>query len=68
MHIDEIDPAACRKWAMNYSLASVARMYEEYFGMLLDLRGDGFYKSHPERVSMDWLRKSYPLTLDVARS
>lgn len=60
-HIDEIDPANCRKWAMNYSLTSVAGMYEEYFQMLLNLRGDGFYTSHPERQQMDWLRKSFPL-------
>jgi glycosyltransferase involved in cell wall biosynthesis len=59
-HIDEIDPASCRKWAMNYSLPSVARMYEEYFQMLLNLRGDGFYTSHPDRTEMNWLRKSFP--------
>jgi len=59
-HIGEIDPAACRKWAMNYSLSSVAQMYEEYFQMLLDLHGGGFYKSNPERPHMNWLRKSFP--------
>jgi len=61
-HIEEIDPAACRKWAMNYSLPSVARMYEEYFQMLLNLRGDGFYASRPDRTEMNWLRKSFPPT------
>lgn len=61
-HIEEIEPAACRKWAMNYSLPSVARMYEEYFQMLLNLRGDGFYASRPDRTELNWLRKSFPPT------
>jgi len=59
-HIDQIDPADCRKWAMNYSLSAVAGMYEEYFQMLLNLRDEGFYKSNPDRTQMDWLRKSFP--------
>jgi len=59
-HIAEIDPADCRKWAMNYSLASIGRMYEEYFQMLLNLRGEGFYAENAERRGMDWLRKWYP--------
>lgn len=60
-HVDRIDPADCRKWAMNYSLSSIAGMYEEYFQMLLDLRGDGFYASQPQRQHLNWLRKSFPL-------
>jgi len=36
-------------------------MYEEYFQMLLNLRGKGFYQSHSDRTQMNWLRKSYPL-------
>jgi len=60
-HIGDIDPANCRKWAMNYSLSNVSGMYEEYFQMLLNLRGEGFYMSHPERTQMNWLRKSYPM-------
>ena len=60
-HLDQIDPANCRKWAMNYSLSSVAGMYEEYFQMLLNLRGEGFYTSHPQRSQMNWLRKSFPI-------
>jgi glycosyltransferase involved in cell wall biosynthesis/SAM-dependent methyltransferase len=60
-HIGDIDPANCRKWAMNYSLSNISGMYEEYFQMLLNLRGEGFYMSHPERTQMNWLRKSYPV-------
>jgi glycosyltransferase involved in cell wall biosynthesis len=59
-HIDQIDPAHCRKWAMNYSLPSVAAMYEEYFQMLLNVRHEGFYKSDPHRSQLNWLRKSFP--------
>ena len=46
---------------MNYSLSNVSGMYEEYFQMLLNLRGEGFYTSHPARPQMNWLRKSYPV-------
>lgn len=60
-NIDKIDPANCRKWAMNYSLSSIGGMYEEYFQMLLNLRGEGFYTSHPDRPQLNWLRKSFPL-------
>jgi glycosyltransferase involved in cell wall biosynthesis len=60
-HIHEIDPANCRKWAMNYSLSAISGMYEEYFQMLLNLRSQGFYTSHPGRTQMNWLRKSFPL-------
>jgi len=60
-HIDQIDPADCRKWGMNYSLSSVAGMYEEYFQMLLNLCGEGFYTPHPHRSQMNWLRKSFPV-------
>lgn len=59
-NIDQIDPAACRKWAMNYSLTSVAVMYEEYFQMLLNLKREGFYTPHPQRPHMNWLRRSFP--------
>jgi len=60
-HTGDIDPANCRKWAMNYSLASISGMYEEYFQMLLNLRGEGFYQTHPDRTQLNWLRKSFPV-------
>jgi glycosyltransferase involved in cell wall biosynthesis len=60
-HLDRISPAACRHWAMNFSLSKIGGMYEEYFRMILDIRGDGFYAQHPERQELDWLSKSYPV-------
>jgi len=59
-HIDCIRPADCRRWAMNYSLERVGLMYDEYFRMLLDLYGDGFYAEHPERAQLNWLSKDFP--------
>ncbi len=58
-HLPDIQPSACRSWAMNYSLEKVGRMYEEYFNMLFDLCGEGFYASHPERRELSWLQKDY---------
>lgn len=60
-HIDAIDPHACRTWAMNYSLERVGKMYEEYFQMLFDLAGEGFYASRAERRDLDWLRPRLPV-------
>jgi len=35
-HIDEIDPVKCREWAVsNFSLETVAHMYESYFSSIL---------------------------------
>src|SRR5215213_6310588 len=60
-NIGQLDPAECRRWAMNYSLSSVAVMYEEYFQMLLNLNHEGFYTPHPQRPHMNWLRRTFPL-------
>ena len=58
-----IDPQTCRKWAIeNYSMERVAIMYEEYFNSLLDLWGEGWYASHPNRGALDWLKQSFPAT------
>jgi glycosyltransferase involved in cell wall biosynthesis len=58
--IDRIRPADCRDWALNFTLERISKMYEEYFKMLLDLAGDGFYTAHPNRAQLDWLTKAYP--------
>ena len=60
-NIDAIKPSDCRKWALNFSLEKVSRMYEEYFQMVLDVHGgQGWYQKHPERRSLEWIEKSFP--------
>jgi glycosyltransferase involved in cell wall biosynthesis len=64
-NINNIDPQACRDWAINnYSIAKVRTMYEEYFDMVLKVKfGKGFYEENFERDELDWLYKEYPDTL-----
>ena len=54
-NIHTIQPIECRKWAMQYSLANVAPRYEEYFQMLLDLYGEGWYTEHNNRDTLKYL-------------
>ena len=54
-NISDISPIECRNWAMQYSLENVAPRYEEYFSMLLDLYGEGWYAAHPERETLKHL-------------
>lgn len=62
-NIENIRPIDCRHWAEgNFSLEAVAPMYDEYFRMLQDLRGKGWYEENPGRTQLDWLTKSHPLT------
>jgi len=59
-NVHKLRPEDCRKWAMNYSLEKVGAMYEEYFKMVLDLAGEGFYAPRPERKHLQWLSRCYP--------
>jgi len=57
-NIDKIDPEACRKWAMNFSMDKVAPMYEEYFQQVLDVHcGNGWYAPFEGRPSLNWLER-----------
>ena len=60
-NIERIDPRNCRAYAENFTLDKVAKMYEEYFQMVLDVHvGNGWYQRH-ERDNLDWLKKDLPI-------
>lgn len=60
-NIDKINGKACREWAVsNYSLERIAPMYEEFFQMVLNLRGVGWPQEHPKRSHLNWLKKTFP--------
>jgi len=59
-NIGNINPAACRQWAMNFTLDRVAPQYEEFFQNVLDVyNGQGWYQRRP-RINLDHLYKDYP--------
>jgi FkbM family methyltransferase len=59
-NIGSIEPMDCRKWAMNFSLHKVAKMYEKYFQDVLNIHtGEGWY-SMSDSSTLDALRKYYP--------
>jgi glycosyltransferase involved in cell wall biosynthesis len=62
-NIHNIDPKACRQWAMdNFSTDVVALMYEEYFDGIVRTRGPlGWYEPHPGRENLDWMTRKYPI-------
>ena len=61
-NIDKCSPKACHEWAKtNYSMERVALMYQEYFEMLYDLWGEGWYARHPNRTNLDWNRRWFPI-------
>jgi hypothetical protein len=61
-NIDKINPSTCRYWAeANFSVEKVAPMYEEYFQMLNDVCGDGWWTRRENRAELEWLRKAYPV-------
>lgn len=61
-NIHRIDPADCRRWALqNYSMQRVAKMYAEFFQMVMDVHGGkGWYEPHDERYELNWLSRRYP--------
>jgi len=45
----------------NYSMDRVWHRYQEYFGMLSNLWGQGWYTENPKRRDLDWLTIETPL-------
>jgi glycosyltransferase involved in cell wall biosynthesis len=63
-NIERIDPAQCREWAVrNYSSDRIGEMFDEYYHMLLDLVGEGWYAERPDRRHLNWLRRYFPTYL-----
>ena len=59
-NIGSIEPMDCRKWAMNFSLYKVAKMYEKYFQDVLNVHtGQGWY-TMSNSSTLNALRKYYP--------
>ena len=62
-NIDKISPHNCRKWADNFSLNKVSKMYEKYFTDVLNVHtGKGWY-AESTMTSLDALQKEYPTCL-----
>jgi len=60
MNIDKIKSHNCREFAMkNFTLERVAKMYDEYFDMLMTLYDKGWYQPNPGRTNLDWLNREY---------
>ena len=58
--IDNIKPENCRRWAENFTLDKVSKMYEKYFNDVLNVyTGKGWY-ADVDPVSLDALKKDYP--------
>lgn len=56
-NVNKLNRAQIRAYAIkNYNFMKVADMYEEYFAMLSDLSGKGWY-TIKERSNLDWLNR-----------
>ena len=62
-NIHKIKPEDCRRWAMNFSLNKIGKMYEEYFQSVMKIfNGKGYYEPNPQRRELNWLEKEHPKT------
>ena len=56
-HARNLDPLYIHQHAVaNWSMDRIRWKYQEYFEMLMNLWGDGWYTMNPERKEMDWLK------------
>lgn len=67
-HIDRIKPKACREWAENFTLKSLAPAYTEVFNSIMfgQKKETGWDTHNPERANIDWLNRNY-LATEIAR-
>lgn len=57
---NKLNPEDCRRWAVdNYSMDRIKWMYQEYFNMLDNLWGKGFYEVNDNRSELNWLERRY---------
>jgi glycosyltransferase involved in cell wall biosynthesis len=62
-NINKINPESCRKWGENFSLEKVGTMYDEFFYSISNIYGkNGWYEENQERMELDWLTRTFPLT------
>lgn len=55
-NVHTLDPRTVHERAVaRYAMDRVRWKYQEYFQMIQDLWGDGWYAEHPERTQLDWL-------------
>ncbi len=59
-NIENISSEKCLKWAENFSMSKINKMYEEYFSMLYNLWDDGWYTSNESRKELNWLYYNRP--------
>jgi glycosyltransferase involved in cell wall biosynthesis len=59
-NIESIDPMNCRKWAENFSLNKVARMYEKYFTDVLNIYTENGWYKETNASCLEALHKNYP--------
>ena len=57
-HVGDLDPHYIRDRAIaKYSMDRVRYQFQEYFSMLSDLYGKGWYEVHDDRQELNWLKE-----------
>jgi FkbM family methyltransferase len=59
-NIDSIDPMNCRKWAENFSLNKISKMYERYFQDVSNIYERNGWYTRSDASTLNSLKKSYP--------
>lgn len=64
-NISNIKSSDCRKFALNFSLERVSKMYEEYFNSVLNVYTcNGWYENDNSRTELNWLVKDFNVYSD----
>lgn len=60
-HVDQIDPATCRKWGQRFRNEAVAPKYDEYFASAIAYQKNNqspFWLTNPDRSNLDYIDDS----------